>query len=243
MSDTLRLLLGTVGDSRHCAHRSRYCPGKRCGSARHALDHRIPCLEHAVDIEWSARADRLTQRVLGRNHLHAGRLAVVPFGTVARTIGTHDAVPGSNLMPELRLRRPGCPDATHVDREPIAVQRLEFVGKTANAECRRSISRENSGGWQSGISGLPNRVCHSDDEFRMQATNCEVGALQRHCIAWLRRLNHICASLRNLLHCPRGRFTPEIAVFAYPCILTRNHSIGLECLCLPRCGPAKHQNG
>ena len=65
---------------------------------------------------------------------------MIPFGVVARTIGTNDAVLGSDLVPQLCFGRARIPNAAHVDRESVGVQGVELVGETANAECGRSIS-------------------------------------------------------------------------------------------------------
>src|SRR5262249_21702778 len=104
------------------------------------LDDRITGLEHALKVEWTRGVHRLAQGILGRDDLDAGRLAMIPFGVVARTIGTNDAVLGSDLVPQLCFGRARIPDAAHVDRESVGVQGVELVGETANSECGRSIS-------------------------------------------------------------------------------------------------------
>src|SRR5262249_8378049 len=104
------------------------------------LDHGIAGLEHALKVERARGAHRLAQGALGRDDLDAGRLTMIPFGVVARTIGTNDTVPGSDLVPQLCFGRARIPDATHVDGESVGVQRVELVGETANSECGRSIS-------------------------------------------------------------------------------------------------------
>ena len=65
---------------------------------------------------------------------------MIPFGVVARTIGTNDAVLGSDLVPQLCFGGARIPDAAHVDGESVGMQRVELVGEAANSECGRSIS-------------------------------------------------------------------------------------------------------
>src|SRR5215831_630459 len=134
--------LKTTGICFQCAHRRRRGPGQRIGRARHILDHAIAGLEHARKVEWARGAHGLAQRVLGRDDLDAGRLAMIPFGVVARTIGTNYAVFGSDLVPQLCFGGARIPDATHVDRESVGVQGVELVGEPANSECGRSISEK-----------------------------------------------------------------------------------------------------
>ena len=146
------------------------------------------------------------------DHLDARRLAVVPFRPVARTIGTNDAVPGGDFVPKLRFARAGTSDAAHVDGKPIGVQRVELVGEAANSERGRTIGREDSRGLQSGVARFPDRVCQSNDEFRMQTLGRKIRALPRHGVTRIRGLDHVGARFRNLGRCPRRGSTGRLAV-------------------------------
>jgi hypothetical protein len=94
---------------------------QRIGCARLILDQRIAGLEHGLKIEGPRGAHGIAQRILGQDDPDARRLAMIPFGAGARTIGANDAVLGSDLVPQLCFGRAGASDATHIDGEPIGV--------------------------------------------------------------------------------------------------------------------------
>src|SRR5262249_51743626 len=75
---------------------------ERLGGAGHILDHDVADLEHTLEIERARGAYGLTQRIVTRHHSTACRLTMVPFRPVARAVGTHDAVLGGDLVPQLR---------------------------------------------------------------------------------------------------------------------------------------------
>src|SRR5262249_243125 len=110
----------------------------------------------------------------------ARRLTMIPFRPVARTIRTDDAVPGCDLVPQLRLGRAGRADATHVAGKPVGVERVELVGETADSEGGRPIRREH------GREGQPRAACFAygvfqpNREFGMQTADRQVRALQCH---------------------------------------------------------------
>ncbi len=111
-------------------------------------DERIADFEHAFETDGSVRRDCFAQRVLGQNDLYPRRLAVVPFRRVVGPVWADHTVPRRDLVPKQSAWRAGCADPGNVDGEPIGVKRVELVDKAADAECRRPVGRENSGGNQ-----------------------------------------------------------------------------------------------
>src|SRR5262245_34299464 len=102
-------------------------------------------LEHLIEIDWPITSHGVAQRVVGDDHLKAGRLAVVPLGAIVGSVWADHTVSRSDLVPQQRLRRAGLSDALHVDGQTIRVQRFELVDEAANAECGRPVGRPHAG--------------------------------------------------------------------------------------------------
>ena len=174
------------------------------GGAGHVLDHDIAHLEHALEIGRARGRYRLAQRILGPYHLNASRLTMIPFRPVARAIGTHHAVLGGDLVPQLRLGRAGRADAAHVDGKPIGVQRIELVMEATHSERRRPIGGEDRSRRQPGAARLANRVLQSKRKFGMHAADRDFWTLQRHGVTRACGLDQIGAGLHNLVWCSRA---------------------------------------
>ena len=88
--------------------------------ARHTFDQGIAGFEDVSEVGRALGGHGRAQRIFGHNDLHAGRLTVVPLGSIPRTIGTDHPLPGSDAKagpPE----NPAC-QAIEVNREPVGVQ-------------------------------------------------------------------------------------------------------------------------
>jgi hypothetical protein len=118
---------------------------------------------------------------------------VIPFHRVIRPVWAEYPVPGGDLVPKQSGSRAGRSDPSHVDGEPVSMERVEFVGEASNAECGGPVGGENSGERQSGASRLSNGAGQTIDKLRMHPADRAFGSLSRHGIARRRGLDQISA--------------------------------------------------
>jgi len=105
-----------------------------------ALDDQASGVKHVLKVNRTVRRDGFAQRARRRDHSQSRRLAVIPFNSIVGAIGTHNAVLGGNVIPQLGLFASRPADTCHVYGESIRMKRIEFIRKASNAKCGRAIS-------------------------------------------------------------------------------------------------------
>src|ERR1019366_3375630 len=95
-------------------------------------------------------------------------------------IGAHHAVTSSDFVPKLRISTSRRTDARYIRRQPVSVKGVEFVREPSDPKCRRPIGREDTSCGKPSAPGLANRVSESVNEFGMEATDRDLGALKGH---------------------------------------------------------------
>src|SRR5262245_55508492 len=114
--------------------------GRTCGNR--PCNQQKTDFKHVFETDRSIRCNRFAQRIVGEDDFHPSRLTVIPFHWIVRPVRTDHAVPRGNLVPQQGAGRTRCADPGNIDGKSIGMERMEFVGKAADTECRWPVSRE-----------------------------------------------------------------------------------------------------